>query len=858
MNKKIFVILSILLVVSCGTTAMMMTVTRPAEVNLKSYNKIALGDIVDEDGCVKPDSVGDFDLTFSGYCIITTTVHVKVLPLPEAIIITPDTGMCIDDDTLHLKGSPPGGEWTGTGIVDDSLGIFNPAISGAGVFDIYYTRDTIHDTVVCHKSDTIRITVDSKPIVSFKPDSNVYCIERVYKFINTTTEGNSNSITWNFGGTIIQNQDTVYYTFADTGVFNFGITAESLYGCNNSLERTFYVIEPPPQPVFSLSFNPPSQCCPDSVSIYFDNSMYDDFVTYLWNFGNGDTLNTTNTFNDTTIIYNCGNSDTSYIITAGIKNICGIISYSDTFDVYAMPDAKFSKQPDYPCSPVTVLFLNETKEQTDTLIWIFGDGTFDTIINPQWWDDSVHHTFYTDTIPRKYIIKMIAINKCGIDTIIDSIAVYPNTMIALFNTSDDIGCSPLEVTFENHSSSHADSIKWCIYNNGVLVYHSQNNPDTLRYVFKNFQSGIDTFMVQLRVSDAYLCGRDTAYKEIIVFPQPLMTFSVNDSSVCAREPIVMINESGIGYVLWNYGDGDSLYTNEVFVTHAYDSTGIYSVSLTGVNEHGCISTASKNIRIKPSPQAFAIPDAFTGCIPFTVNFDCDSSFSHLWDFGDGTHISTVPEHTFLNPGLYQVIMISEYHNECKDTASIEIRVLPKPTSLFSHISSGTYPETLTLTNTSIDAINCFWDFGNGFVSNSCENQTVTYENVGIYHISLITINQYNCSDTFSIEYDVFYKGLYVPNAFEPLSTNTEINTFMPVGIGIKQYLIQVYDTWGNLIWESSRIIDGQPAEGWDGKDESGNFYPQDVYIWKINAVFLDNSIWEGMNGKNVGNVTLIR
>ena len=42
----------VLIIVSCGTTSMMMTVTRPAEVNLKAYNKIALGDIVDEDGKV--------------------------------------------------------------------------------------------------------------------------------------------------------------------------------------------------------------------------------------------------------------------------------------------------------------------------------------------------------------------------------------------------------------------------------------------------------------------------------------------------------------------------------------------------------------------------------------------------------------------------------------------------------------------------------------------------------------------------------------------------------------------------------------------------------------------------------------
>ena len=40
------------LLIGCGTTSMMMTVTRPAEVNLKGYNKIAIGDIVDAGGSV--------------------------------------------------------------------------------------------------------------------------------------------------------------------------------------------------------------------------------------------------------------------------------------------------------------------------------------------------------------------------------------------------------------------------------------------------------------------------------------------------------------------------------------------------------------------------------------------------------------------------------------------------------------------------------------------------------------------------------------------------------------------------------------------------------------------------------------
>jgi len=51
--RRLFILWVVLaLLIGCGTTSMMMTVTRPAEVNLKNYKKIALGDIVDADGSI--------------------------------------------------------------------------------------------------------------------------------------------------------------------------------------------------------------------------------------------------------------------------------------------------------------------------------------------------------------------------------------------------------------------------------------------------------------------------------------------------------------------------------------------------------------------------------------------------------------------------------------------------------------------------------------------------------------------------------------------------------------------------------------------------------------------------------------
>ena len=58
--------------------------------------------------------------------------------------------------------------------------------------------------------------------------------------------------------------------------------------------------------------------------------------------------------------------------------------------------------------------------------------------------------------------------------------------------------------------------------------------------------------------------------------------------------------------------------------------------------------------------------------------------------------------------------------------------------------------------------------------------------------------------------------------------------------------------------------DGQPAEGWDGAHKyTGELLPHDVYMWKVEATFLDNEKWQGKEYdsgvvKKIGTVTLIR
>ncbi len=102
----------------------------------------------------------------------------------------------------------------------------------------------------------------------------------------------------------------------------------------------------------------------------------------------------------------------------------------------------------------------------------------------------------------------------------------------------------------------------------------------------------------------------------------------------------------------------------------------------------------------------------------------------------------------------------------------------------------------------------------------------------------------------------------MPNAFSPTNPAESVRTFQPKGFNLMKCDISVYDKWGNLIWYSNEVKNGAFVGSWDGRC-NGKMMKSDIYIWKMEATFLDGQEWEGFdagNGKKTkfGSVTLIR
>ena len=91
-----------------------------------------------------------------------------------------------------------------------------------------------------------------------------------------------------------------------------------------------------------------------------------------------------------------------------------------------------------------------------------------------------------------------------------------------------------------------------------------------------------------------------------------------------------------------------------------------------------------------------------------------------------------------------------------------------------------------------------------------------------------------------------HPNVFVPNAFMPEGVN---NIFKPVTVYVEAatYLFQVYNRWGQKVFETTN-----PNDGWDGSS-GGKANPQAAYVYYVQFISSD-----GQTYSKSGSVTLIR
>ena len=232
---------------------------------------------------------------------------------------------------------------------------------------------------------------------------------------------------------------------------------------------------------------------------------------------------------------------------------------------------------------------------------------------------------------------------------------------------------------------------------------------------------------------------------------------------------------------WSFGDGNTSISQNP--SHQYLQIPSDSVNLVITDINGCMDSLKSTI-INQLNAEFIASDTIS-CIHSTITFTALDNVinSWLWDLGDGTSSTdSIVNHTYANPGYYEVSLIVSDGQGCNDTVIknnyIEIQEV---TANFSYNSPSSCPPIVTtFTNNSQNATNFIWDFGDNSTSIITEPSHI-YANAGTYFVSLIASNNIGCTDTLN-----YPDSLYVPGP--------QLNYSVDLTTGCDSLTVQILDS----------------------------------------------------------------
>lgn len=345
------------------------------------------------------------------------------------------------------------------------------------------------------------------------------------------------------------------------------------------------------------------------------------------------------------------------------------------------------------------------------------------------------HTYDED---GTYEVVLTATNQCGSTTYTETVVVV-SVPSSGFSANENVGCAPFTVAFTNSSSANATNFMWD-FPGGNPATSTEENP-TVTY------NSAGTYDVTLIASNS--AGSDTTtmvdYVVVGAVPGTSFTADVNEFTVAFTNTTTNPPNSGNMTYEWDFGDNNS--SNEENPTHTYDEDGTYEVTLTVTNDCGS-KTINGQITIVTPPTASFSAAQTTGCEPFEVQFTNESTenaASFEWEFPGGTPATSNEENpvvVYNTAGTYDVILtVSNVAGDDTQTMTGFIIVNPLPTPDFDYVINGL---EVNFTNVSTETNTVTWDFGDSSDPSNEENPIHTYEEDGIYTVTMTASN--DCGD----------------------------------------------------------------------------------------------------------------
>jgi len=526
--------------------------------------------------------------------------------------------------------------------------------------------------------------------------------------------------------------------FPAAGVYDVTVlsTAPHIDNCNNTEEVNFSVTVKG-QPYAWADYNRLSDCELDTVHLRgADTSNGYAILKWLWTIAG-----TADAGKAVDHLLEAGNQ-TVQLSVISQEGCVGDTSF--TIQSFNKPVADYTSNFPVPCEGKAVTFTDNST---------YG-GT--SVISSFYWDYGNGANIPVYDSAGIYTVKMVAkvSGTCVSDTVKKPVQVFDNPVPSFTYPQ---GCMPAggQVQFTSTATTTDGQVltgfTWD-FGDGT----TSTDADPLHsYTYYG------SYDIRHSVTTANGCTVDTLVKATFNL-KPVLTYAAIPAVCESAKTPISIALAGVT----NGVTGSGIYRGP-----ATDATGYFLPAVAGAGTHtiwyiftsdgGCMDSVSATVTVNPAPHAsFTVIGNVCQGLPVTISDQSTGNIvSWSWLLGDGTTETgnTTFEHTYAAAGTYVVKLVTVSDLGCVgDTGRVTTNVYSLPIADFKLPKGVCLPDgALTVTNTSANAKDYLWSFGDGATSTEATPAHV-YPAKGSYKINLVATSSFGCVDDTTQTFRSFY------------------------------------------------------------------------------------------------------
>lgn len=588
---------------------------------------------------------------------------------------------------------------------------------------------------------TVTITVYAKPVLDFAADPAGGCAPLPVQFANNSTIDQAIldagvSYNWTFGDGQADQVEAPSHTYAAAGSFNVGLQVVSgLTNCSVATTETGFINVSSVNPAFATDPSPATSC-EGPMTVNFINQTEGDGLMFDWDFGNGEA---SGAISPQAVTYT---QDGEYEILMTVTDENGCVGSTTQIVTVGNPVADFTL-PDTVCLDQPIQIVNNSTN--GTYVWGFGPDaspTLSTDVSPE---VSFGETGDTD-------IRLVVTSLDGQCTHEITKTVFVQEVDASFTTDPSFLCSdPFEFTYTPATMDANATYAWLF---GDSTTSTEAMPTYMVPIDTNVyaETGVREIQTELMLTTSAGCtatftSTDTVFQAYALFMPDVdngcapLTVTFSDSSSAY---------SNIVSYTYIYGDGQTAtFNNDNDHAYTFTQAGEYDVRLVIEDASGCTDT-SYVVRIdvgEPITADFTV-DKQEVCpgeeVTLTTTTQDDRIDAWHFDTDDGrsSHCYNEPNlsWSFITEAKQMDVTLTVEYNGCYNEVTKQnfVNVQGPIANLYYEMDCEA-PLVYTFRDSSFNATNASWDFGDGTTGTGAEVEH-TYAETGDYWVKLTAEN----------------------------------------------------------------------------------------------------------------------